>query len=346
MENSYFKELAKEIIDPKRWSDFLKRFIDVLRINIFLVDSEGRTIIPPYREGGRERYGGKFLSTSFQFDFAGQESNFLEKFENNGLYLEASDLFDFRIFAVPIVVEGSEVIAYMMVGPVILNKKRENYEYVNLAEPIGINRGDLTDAIHEIRVISFVTIKAILDLLSEVARDIVGLNLEKKKLHQKKFKKDVLEEEFATVAQDLYAEIQLDELLVTVLDIALKLSEAECGSIMMLDETEKVLTIKVSRGLDGNAAKGVNVKLGEGISGLAVRENKSFVISGDDGDQRIKPLLRRPEIKQSAIIPLALRDRVFGVLNLHTKKEHGRIVESMDNLRHLSRLISTAIKVI
>ena len=48
----------REVIDKEKWWDMLSHFIDVLRINIFVVDGQGQIILPP--EKGR--YGGRLLT--------------------------------------------------------------------------------------------------------------------------------------------------------------------------------------------------------------------------------------------------------------------------------------------
>jgi hypothetical protein len=338
------EDLAEELIDRDKWFDFLRRFVDVLRINIFMVDSEGRILVPPYRNGER-KYGSEFLSTSFGFDFSGKKSAFWQKFQKTGPYLEAKDAFDFRVFAIPIIVDkNQQPVAHVIVGPVILNRRLDSEEYVKIASGIGLKNDQLVDVINEVRVVSFIAIKGILDLLSEVFKDVLELNLEKKRLHETRFNREILPKEVADVAQEMYMDIHLDELLVTILDVALNLTKAECGSIMILDEKSGELTIKVSRGLQEGEVKKARIKLGEGISGLSAQENQAFVISKEKIDNRIKHLLKRPEIKEAVIMPLSAKNRVFGVLNIHTKNAATHIETGLENLQHISRLISTAIR--
>lgn len=344
MEDAKLRQLVDELIDRAHWSEFLKRFIDVLRINIFIVDYSGQIIIPPYAEGERPRYGSRFLTSSFGFDFSGKNANLLADFQPHGEYLECKDPLDFYSFAIPVKAE-QKIIAYMIVGPVILNKKWSAEDYQNMAGQLGIAGHNLPDMIQEIRVVSFVTIKTILDLLAEVVRDVVELNLEKRKLHQKsEMETDILPKEITQIAQDLYTTIHLDELFVTILDVALNLTKAEGGSIMVKDENEDYFVVKVSRGLDREAAQNARVKLGEGVAGIAALENQSFVItSNEKADNRIRKYLKRPEITQSIVVPISLHNQVFGVLSLHTKQEDGHIREHAHNVKHLARLLSTAI---
>ena len=336
--------LKDELIDKDKWFDFLRRFVDVLRINIFMVDQEGRMLIPPYRNGERS-FGGDFLINTFGFDFSGKKGEFWSKFEKTGPYLEAKDAFDFRIFAIPIMVDKNNTLAYVIVGPVILNKRLDSEEYLKIAGNINLKNDQLLDIVNEIRIFSFVTVKAILDLLSEVFKDVIELNLEKRRLQETRFNREILPKEVSDAAQEMYMDIHLDELLVTILDVALNLTKAECGSIMILDEKSGELTIKVSRGLRETEVKKARLKLGEGISGLSAQENKPFIISSkEDADSRIQSLLRRPDIKEAVVMPLSIKNRVFGVLNLHTKSEDTRIETSLENLQHINRLISTAIR--
>jgi hypothetical protein len=339
----YLSQLLEQIVVKDKWADFLRRFIDVLRINIFVVDYEGRLLIPPYRDSLNRGYGVEFLTESFSFDFSAQEYNMLEDFVQHGVYLETKDPFDFHVFAIPVKADGDRVLAYLIVGPVILNRRWENEDYENMANRLHIGLEGLMDQILEIRVVSFVSMKAILDLLSKVIKDIVDLNVEMKQLHKRKYNKEIFSREIAETAKDLYATIHLDELLITILDVALNLTQAECGSIMLLDSKTGDLAVKVSRGMDEDVAQGARTRIGEGISGIAASENTSFVITGREGDSRIKPYLKRPGIKQSMVVPLSTQNRVFGVLNLHTQNPDGQISANVGNLEHLSKLISTAI---
>jgi len=91
-------------------------------------------------------------------------------------------------------------------------------------------------------------------------------------------------------------------------------------------------------------AKNTRVKIGEGIAGIAAKENTAFVINGNQCDNRIKQFLTRPEVKQAYITPIASQNRVFGIMNLHTKNDAAPIVsQNLDIIQQLSRLISAAI---
>ena len=342
-DKEYLLQLLDQLVDKEKWADSLRRFIDVLRINIFVVDYRGKLLIAPYRDSLGRGYGVEFLTSSFSFDFSGQEYNMMEEFIQHGQYLEAKDSFDFHVFAIPVRADAEKIVAYLIVGPVILNKRWDNEDYVNMANRLHVAFDDLIDRILEIKVVSFVSMKAILDLLAKVVKDIVDLNLEIKRLHKRRYNKEILSQEIAETAKDLYATIHLDELLITILDVALNLTQAESGSIMLLDERTGELVVKVSRGMPEEVSRVARNRIGEGISGIAARDNTSFIISGREGDPRIKHLLKRSSIKQSMVVPLAARNRVFGVLNLHTEKTGGQISANVGNLEHLLKLISTAI---
>lgn len=344
MADEALKQLSKELINKDRWVDVLKRFIDVLKINIFLVDFSGEVLIPPYSQGERGFLGSQLFRESFGFDFSGEKGNFLDGFRQHGSYLEYNDKLGLQVFAIPVKAERDQVIAYVIVGPVILNKRLDNPAYQDLASQANLKIKDLVDVLFEIRVVSFLTIKAILDLLAQIAKDITDLNLEKRRLDKSRVNREVLSQDVSEAAQDIYATIHMDELLITILDLALNLTQAECGSLMLLDKETGDLSIKVSRGIDEEKFRNAKVKLGEGISGLAAKENTPFIISGTAGDNRIKSLLQRPEIRQSAILPLSARNRVVGVLNLSTKNSENHAEFNEKNLQHLSRLISTAIQ--
>lgn len=334
------RRLAQEVINKEKWWDMLSRFIDVLRINIFVVDNRGLIILPP-EEG---RYGGRLLTDrSLKFDLVDDTVDMDKQFEQQGgAFLESCNHYGLNSFAVPVKV-GERIIAYMIIGPVILNKRRASSDYEQMAAEAGCDKAALLDELGGIRVVSNIMVNSILDLLSEIVRDNVELSLKKKELREIRTGGEALSEEFTEAAQEIYSTVCFDELLGTLLDVALKMTGAQCGSIMVEDARHEELTIKASRGLDAEKIQGARVKLGEGIAGVAARENTAFVIRGTEGDNRIKHFLKRPDIKEALVMPLRDKAGVFGVLNLHTKSGGAQIGGNLRNLEYLSELLASAL---
>src|SRR3989338_1770013 len=316
------RKLVEELIDKEKWSRILHRFVDVLKINLLMVDHEGHVILPPVKDkGGKAAYGCEFLtSPSLGLYVSKSTSDFIKQFEKSGAYLELQDPFNFHAFAIPIHNEQNETIALIVAGPVILNKRLDNERYQQIATKLNFSCANLIGMINEIRVVSFVTIKSILDLLSAIVKESIELKFERMALDRIQFQEENLPKMFSETAQELYSSIHMDELLVSILDVALNMTMTECGSIMVLDEKNEELTIKVSRGINEDLVSKTRLKMGEGIAGLAAQEKLPFIIEGVKGENRIQHLLKRAEIKRSFVMPLISENKVFGVMNLHTKK--------------------------
>jgi len=340
MSSKEFRHLAREVINKEKWWDMLSRFIEVLRINIFVVDNRGLVILPP-EEG---RYGGRLLTDkALKFDLLSDSIDVEKQFEPHGMFFESCNYYNLSCFAIPIKVEGGQTVAYMVIGPIILNKRLSGSEYEAMAEEHRCDKGELLSELGGIRVASNVMISSILDLLSEIVRDNIELSLKKKELNRIKTDSEGVNTEYTETAKEIYSTVYLDGLLATLLDVALKMTNAECGSIMVQDANQDELTIKVSRGLDTQATQNTKIKIGEGIAGIAAQDNTSFIICGTEGDNRIKKYLIRPDIKEALVMPLSNENKVFGVLNLHTKKEGGTIKKSFNNIKYLSELLSSAL---
>jgi len=336
MDQEGLKKLIEEVLDKNKWKDIIDHFVEVLKINIFLVDFNGLVVVPPQSRLGwplfeRGALGGKLSD---------KKQNILDRFRKVGDYLEFRCVSGLQCFAVPITIEQTKTIIYLMVGPVILNRRENKEFYEQVAKTLKVRQEELWEAANELRVVSNLTMKSILDLLAQVGHEVIELNLEKKKLSQMRIDEQMLPTNVSEAAQEIYGRIHLDELLVTLLDIALKMTNAECGSIMVVEEGDE-LVIKAARGLDEDRIQNARIKLGEGIAGIAAKENSCFVIHGMEGESRIKNYLARPDIQHAVVMPLSAKNRVFGVLNLHTKKvDH--TLEGLDNLQYLSKLIVAA----
>jgi hypothetical protein len=343
MRSDRLNQLIQQYINKDKWWDVVTRFVDVLRINMFMVDAEGHMILPPEES----RYGGRLLTDAgLGYDFVTSGRGVIQQFERHGHYLESANRYDLRSYALPITSLKDEPVAYLIIGPVILSARLELSRYHELAQELGTPADALLEAAMQIRVVSHLMMKSILDLLSEIIKDNIELNVKQKELEQMQSSQFSRNPKANRIVQEIFSTVRVDELLATMLDVAMKMTDAEGGSIMVLDEKQEVLNLKVSRGLDMDLVS-PRQKMGEGVAGLVAQAGIPFIIDQDRStptNNRIQHLLKRPEIKKSVVIPLIVRDKIFGVMNLHTKQPDTlKMEESVDNLKYLSNLLSSTL---
>ena len=113
---------------------------------------------------------------------------------------------------------------------------------------------------------------------------------------------------------------------------------------MLLDDEKNELFIHHARGLNPSVKKDTRVRVGQGISGWVAEKGEGILVSNIDKNQRFRKEKKDKGFRNPSFIciPLKVHNKVFGVLNLHTKKEGGEIKKSLNNIKYLSQLLSSA----
>lgn len=352
MENPLINPSVNAIISaPEKWRELFNQFEDALAVSIFCVDVNGGILVAPGQAALAGNLGALFFDKTFGFDVQRGGDIALGTFEQGQIYLQKVDPFQMHIFAVPIIGEKEKIEFFLIVGPVVVNKPWPDDKYLALADQLGILADDFLKDIHCVPQMSSSAANAILDLLAEVVRDVLELESEKTKLHSMQSASQIVRPEIIDAAQDIFATIQEDELLVSILDSAIKMSHAQGGSIMLLDAQTGEFSIRVSRGLENKKnILQTRIKIGEGIAGFAAKEKTPLFIKGTESNASLRPFLKRPEIKHSIVIPLIVEEKVIGVLNLCTKSHEYDAAVGIEHIvrdvQQLSRFISTALQVI
>jgi len=109
---------------------------------------------------------------------------------------------------------------------------------------------------------------------------------------------------------------RLNKLLNTLLDSACQISKADIGSIMLLDKKKSEIKIYTAKGLSNEIIKNTRIKLGEGISGTAAKEGRTYILNDNIQNNTIKSYMQRPQINTSIVLPIKAEDNVLGVMNL------------------------------
>ena len=135
--------------------------------------------------------------------------------------------------------------------------------------------------------------------------------------------------------------LDLDEVLSSAFNSAVKILNAETGSLMLFDPEGEVLTIKKSYGLNEEIIRKTRVKKGETIVGWVAQSGKPLIIHGRADlpvrctQTGIVPIKGRKKYEKvnSICVPLKTRKGVIGVVNLNRKEDANPFTE--DNLKLL-----------
>lgn len=119
------------------------------------------------------------------------------------------------------------------------------------------------------------------------------------------------------VVESVDLTIEADDLFGRMLEIAVEVTGAEGGSLMLLDPQSRTLRIRVAQGVEPELWPKIRVALGQGISGRVAAEGRPIHLRGR-ADRRQYDLVReRVDVESALCVPLIHAGRVLGVLNVH-----------------------------
>ena len=133
--------------------------------------------------------------------------------------------------------------------------------------------------------------------------------------------------------------LDLDEVLSSVFNNAVKTLKADEGSLMLLDPEEGILTIKKAHGLDEEIIRKTRIKIGEGIAGMVAQSGETMVFHGRADSPQVKGRMKYDKVN-SICTPLKTKKGVIGILNLNRQADSEPFTE--DNLKLLSTMAHEA----
>lgn len=125
-------------------------------------------------------------------------------------------------------------------------------------------------------------------------------------------KKDLLDI-FTEISEKMVSSLSIEELLQDILSIAQEYLLVQRVSVMLIDDG--CLTIKAAVGLNLDI-KGVRIPVGEGISGKVAESGETFVMNRGSQNRELGY-----STGSYMSVPLKIKDKVVGVLNLTDKKD-------------------------
>lgn len=320
----------KELIDVEEWQNLQDSLSVIANICLRLVDTNGVPITKPSLE---PRLCKELLKTPVLKNKVCEKClpTFLGGDSAVDKNLGFTCMADLKNFLIPLNFIDGKALGYIVFGPIILVMRKTKEEYRKEAEDLDVELDELWNALLEIRVMTYSRVQKIIELVKQVSEYVLRLAYERNKL----------KEEIGKVSAA--SALKLGKLLDSFLNLAVRVSRADTGSIMLLNEDKEELTIRSSYGLADEIVKSAKVGLGTGISGIAAKENKAFLIGESSPDKRLDIHLNRPAIASSMVVPLKMSNTVLGVINLSSLKPssvrfNAESVQTVNKLAELTLL--------
>ncbi|MDB4349690.1 PocR ligand-binding domain-containing protein [Omnitrophica bacterium] len=246
--------------------------------------------------------------------------------------------FGMDVYVLPIKPFGNKVVTYIIVGPVILEKRKLRSEYNKDAKKAGIDPEELFDMLIDINVFSHSKMRTILTLLTDMFSYMAQTGFHKKRLGE--IAPEVVE------IDPLFSSYYEEKVLTSLLNTCIIALDADSGSVMTVDKKTEHLHIKAASKLNKDVAKTTDMKMGEGIAGLAAATSMPIILPKDRGKNGLSGKMKRSYIKSSIIVPFnkANKQDVYGVININVvRKEKEFTDKDITLVKELVNLASIAL---
>jgi two-component sensor histidine kinase len=148
------------------------------------------------------------------------------------------------------------------------------------------------------------------------------------------------------ISQAIGAALDLDTTLQLITKTASAVMGMDSCSIYLLDPAEEFLVLKASTGLAEDAVGRARLRVGEGLTGWAIREGQPVASSDAASDPRFVylPETREYHFRSLAAVPLVTAGRVIGAINVQTTTGHDYSPDEMELLGLIADLAAGAIE--
>ena len=152
------------------------------------------------------------------------------------------------------------------------------------------------------------------------------------------------------VADVLNTTLDLDTLLQRVAEVVKRVIDYQIFSILLLNERHQELRFRFQIGHVPEVAERIRVKVGQGVTGRAVKERRTILVDDVSKDQNYIEAVAR--VRSELAVPLINKNKVIGVMDLEArepgyfKEDHARLLTliasriavSIENARLYTRI--------
>ena len=172
---------------------------------------------------------------------------------------------------------------------------------------------------------------------SELVKANTGLLELRKDLSRKVRQKTKALSFLYRIERDVSTKLKMGEVLKLVVERVSSILNVKICSILLINHKTGKLSIKCAKGLEQKILNGTEIEVGDKISGWVVKHNKGVLVRNIEKDFRFAKRSEEKYYNKSLMsVPLAIKDKVIGVLNVNNKKS--RKIFNQEDFRLLKEI--------
>lgn len=153
-------------------------------------------------------------------------------------------------------------------------------------------------------------------------------------------------EALALISKAITSDQYLENILRLIVMVTAEVMSSSVCSLWLVDEKEAVLRLRATQSINSEYLKERTLRVGEGIVGKVVAENRPYVVTNVllEPHFKEKELARRMGLVSMLSMPMRVKDRVIGVINCYTSHPHAFSELQMNVLTAVANQAAVAIE--
>ena len=126
------------------------------------------------------------------------------------------------------------------------------------------------------------------------------------------------------ISRAIVSDLYLEDVLKLIVTLTANVMNAKVCNVWLIDEKKQEFNIKATQSMHQEYFKKRTIKLNEGVVGLVAKEKKAKIIFDvlKEEQYKEKKLARKEGLVSMASIPMMIKDKVIGVLNVYTNRPY------------------------
>jgi len=148
------------------------------------------------------------------------------------------------------------------------------------------------------------------------------------------------------ISKAIASDVYLEDILRLIVTVTAEIMDSNICSLMLIDEKRNELLIRATQSISEEYNKKPPLKIGEGVSGKVVKENKPIAIKDvtKEKEYKHKDIAKKEGLCSLLCVPLAVKGKVIGVINCYTSTPHDFTETQINILTSVANQAAVAIE--